>query len=80
MSKITYTSVCPMCSQTLSNVENCEFFACTNGFEGIKIKPGGDENVDKKGMRAPSDKLLNFKDSGEDNAEWRYMIIETQRL
>ena len=80
MSETTCTSVCPMCVQTVSDVKNCGFFTCTYGIEGVQIKPEGDEKFDKKGMRAPSDRLLTFRDLGEDNVEWRYFIIETQRL
>ena len=80
MSEITCTSVCPMCSEIVTGVKNCGFFSCRYGIEGVQIKPEGDEKVEKKDLRAPTDKLLTFKDSGDSNVEWRYLIIETQRL
>ena len=72
-------SKCPLCSEYLDEVFNCGFYKCSYSIRGAKMTNGKLERVTKGPFDAPDDKLLTFKDSKDNIAEWCYLKIKVDK-
>lgn len=41
------------------------------------MENGKKKRVSKKNLESPDDKLLTFRDSGDDQVDWLYLVITT---